>query len=398
MKRVLCVFLMVLLLVQMLCVCAGAEVYTGRAIDVEAVVKANTGATNLSEEEKEFFENAVKCNIHFNLNTDTGELDIYCGEMPTAFGEVEYMLSYIAPHWVPWQNENPGAFSTQMGANGYLEFIPENALLQDVTTVRVHEGVGSIGRYSLAYGYQIKEVYLPHSLKKINNTVFYQCENLETVYYAGNENDFEKVVFDEKRNWAGQDQDGNNTIDEWEATFYLQDKIHFGESVTVVCKNEEGDTITKYTVGGYFVGDPYEIKPAALEGLTYVGEEQLITGKFKKNDSTVYTMTYHCDHDYQLKNPNIGCSSFCTKCGRTNPNPPEDHVWGEPVVISERGFLTPLDQNVVCQRCNASVKEYKNPYGPYICIGVAAPVLLAGIAFAIIVPIRKHKKMKDMTW
>ena len=40
MKRVLCVFLMVLLLVQMLCVCAGAEVYTGRAIDVEAVVKA----------------------------------------------------------------------------------------------------------------------------------------------------------------------------------------------------------------------------------------------------------------------------------------------------------------------------------------------------------------------
>lgn len=395
MKRMFCAFLLVALLVPMFCIGASAEIYEGRAVDVEAVVKANTGAINLSEEDREFFENAVTCKINFKLDTEKGELLIYCDEATT---DVQYMLPYVAPHWVPWQNENPGAFSSQIGEGGYLEFDPDDSLLQNVKTVRVQEGIGSLGRYSLAYGYQIEEVYLPHSLMKINHTVFYQCKNLETVYYAGNKADFEKVVVDGKRNWVGEDQDGNNTIDEWEATSHVTDKIHFGESVTVVCKNEEGDTIKKYTVGGYFPGDEYVITPAVLEGLTYVGEKTEITGKFKKNDSTVYEMVYHCDHDYQLKNPDIPCSSFCTKCGRLDPDPSVEHTWGDPVVVSERGFLTPLNQSVICQKCNAKVTEYKTPYGPIVCIAVAGPILLAGIACAIILPIRKRKKMKDMTW
>ncbi len=395
MKKALCVCLMICMLVPVLCIGTGAEIYTGRAVDVEAVVKANTGATNLSEEDREFFENAITHKINYKLDTEKGELDIYCDEGSTG---VQYMLSYIAPHWVPWQNENPGDFSTQIGEGGYLEFVPENSLLQYVKTVRVHEGIGSLGRYSLAYGYQIEEVYLPHSLFKINHTVFYQCENLKTIYYAGNQKDFEKVVIDAKRNWVGTDKDGNNTIEEDEVTSRFTDKIHFGESVTVVCKNEEGDVIEKYTVGGYFVGDEYTITPKTLEGLEYVGEKTEITGKFKKNDKTEYELVYHCDHDYQLRFPKVPCSSFCTKCGRANPEPPVEHTWGEPVVVSERGFLTPLNQSVICEKCNAKVTEYKNPYGPIICIAVAAPILLTGIVFAIVTPIRKRKKLKDMTW
>ena len=112
MKKALCAILMVLLLVPMFCIGTSAEIYTGRAVDVEAVVKANTGATNLSEEDREFFENAVTCKINYKLDTEKGVLDIYCDEGVT---DVQYMLSYIAPHWVPWQNENPGEFSTQMG-------------------------------------------------------------------------------------------------------------------------------------------------------------------------------------------------------------------------------------------------------------------------------------------
>ena len=395
MKRILCAILMVLMLASTLCVGVGAEIYEGRAVDVEAVVKANTGAANLSDEDREFFENAVTCKIYYKLDTEKGELLIYRDETVT---DVQYMLPYIAPHWVPWQNENPGEFSSQIGSGGYLEFEPEKSLLQNVKTVRVQEGIGSLGRYSLAYGYQIEDVYLPHSLMKINHTVFYQCENLKNVYYAGNKKDFEKVVLDAKRNWVGEDQDGNDTIDEWEATFKLEDKIHFGESVTVVCKNEEGDVITKYTVGGYFVGDEYRITPPQMQGLTYVGEQSEIVGTFKKDDKSEYVLTYRCEHDYQLRFPSVPCSSFCTKCGRSNPDFHDQHTWGEPVVVSEYGFLTPLNQSVICQKCNAKVTEYKAPYGPIVAICVAVPILLAGIVLAIVLPIRKRRKMKYMTW
>ena len=67
-------------------------------------------------------------------------------------------------------------------------------------------------------------------------------------------------------------------------------------------------------------------------------------------------------------------------------------------MTSKRGFLTPLDQVTVCEKCNARVAEYKDPYGPIICICVAAPILLAGIVLAVVIPIRKRKKLKDMTW
>lgn len=376
MKRILCALLLVVTLVPMFCIGAGAEIHKGLAVDVEAVVKANTGFYP-SEEDREFFENALSYQINYKLDTETGVLDIMCGTDENGNKKPEFMLPYIAIHWVPWQN---------------------NDLLKSVKTVKVEEGIGSMGRYTLSYADSLEEVYLPHSIKKINRQVFYQCPNLKKVYYAGNEADFNKVVLDEVRNWTGTDQDGNNTIDEWEVDFKLKERIHFGESVTVVCKNEEGDTIQKYTVGGYFAGDEYKITPLALEGLTYVGEKSEITGKFKKNDSTVYELTYHCDHNYQLRFPDVPCSSFCKKCGRSNPNPPVEHTWGAPVVISERGFVTPLNQSVICQKCNAKVTEYKYPYGPIICIAVAGPILLAGIALAIIVPIRKRKKMKDMTW
>ncbi len=376
MKRIFCALLLVALLVPMFCIGAGAEIRQGLAVDVAEVIRQNNGIYN-SEEDREFFENAMSYKINYKLDTDTGLLEIFCGTDENGNKKPEYMLPYIALHWVPWQN---------------------NDLIKEVKTVKVEEGIGSMGRYTLSYADALEEVYLPHSIKKINRQVFYQCPNLKTVYYAGNEADFNKIVLDEVRNWTGTDQDGNNTIDEWEVDFKLEEKIHFGESVTVVCKNEEGDTVSKYTVGGYFSGDEYKITPIALEGMTYVGEAQEITGKFKKNDDTVYELTYRCDHNYQLRFPNVPCSSFCRNCGRSNPEFHDMHTWGEPVVVSERGFLTPLNQSVICQQCNAKVTEYKNPYGPIICIAVAAPILLAGIAFAIIVPIRKHKKMKDMTW
>jgi len=376
MKRILCIFLLAVMLVPMLCIGAGATVYEGLAVDVAEVIKQNNGVYN-SEEDREFFENALSYKIKYKLDTETGVLDITCGTDENGNKKTEFMLPYIALHWVPWQN---------------------NDMMKSVKTVRVEEGIGSMGRYTLAYADSLKEVYLPHSIKKINRTVFYQCKSLEAVYYAGNKNDFNKVVLDEIRNWTGTDQDGNNTIDEWEVDFTLLDKIHYGESVTVNCRNEEGDLITKYTVGGYFPGDPYTITPLAMEGLTYVGDQAQITGQFKEGDDTVYELVYHCDHEYKLRFPNVPCSSFCTKCGRSNPDVHDLHTWGEPVVVSERGFLTPLDQSVICQQCNAKIREYEYPYGPIVSVAIAAPILVTGIVLAIVIPIRKRKKVKDMTW
>ena len=376
MKKALCVFLMVLLLVPTLCVGAGAEVYEGLAVDVAEVIRQNNG-TYTSEEDIEFFENALSHKINFKLDTVTGELNILCGIDENGNKKSEYMLPYIALHWVPWQN---------------------NDLIKSVKTVRLEEGVASLGRYTLSYTEALEEVYLPHSLKKINRQAIYQSPNLKAVYYAGNKDDFNKILLDEVRNWTGTDQDGNNTIDEWEVDFFLKDKIHFGESVTVVCKNEEGDVIQSYTVGGYFVGDEYTITPPALEGMTYVGEQARIVGKFESGDDTEYELVYHCEHEYKLRNPKVACSSFCTKCGRSNPDVHDLHDWSDPIVVSERGFLTPLNQSVICKKCNAKISEYEYPYGPIICIAVAGPILLAGITFAIDYPIRRKKKMRDMTW
>ena len=379
------------------------NVITGLAVDVEAVVQANTGKdiSKFSKEELDFFEKAVNSKIQYTLDLGNNALTIFCGKNADGTLAEQHMLSYIAPHWVPWQNETPGVFNSEfvsVGESAVVKFDYEKAALQQVQTVYIEEGVGSVGRYSFAYAGALKEVYLPHSLQKIDRTAFYQCDKLETVYYAGNENDFNKVILDEVRNWNGIDTSGNNTIEENEVTSRLTDKIHFGESVTVLCKNEEGDTITRYTVGGYFSGDEYTLRPLELEGLTYVGSESEITGKFKKNDTTVHEFVYHCEHNYQQKHSSVACSSFCTKCGRADPNPAVAHSWSEPVVVSERGFLTPLNQSVICTKCNAKISEYKDPYGPLVMICVAAPILLAGIVFAIVTPIRKRKKLKDMTW
>lgn len=377
MKKVVCTLLLILLLVPVFSFNASAQIYSGRALDDKWILEDFTGQT-MDADTLEALQLAAYYRVEYSLDTLEGELNIYCGVDENGKKIEQMMLPYARINWVPWQN---------------------NGLLDYVKTARIEEGVKSVGRYSFAYAENLETVYLPHSIRKINVTTFYQCENLETVYYAGTEQDFvNRILFDETRNWYGEDQDGNNTVEEDEVIFTLKDKIHFGESVTVRCENEEGELITAYTVGGYFIGDEYEIEPLEIEGLTYVGEEEKITGKFKKNDSTVHVFTYHCDHEYVVEDPSVPCGSFCTKCGGVDPEPPVEHTWGETVIKSERGFLTPLESEISCEVCKAKVSEYKQPYAIYICIGVAVPVLLTGIAFAIIVPIRKRKKIKDLTW
>ena len=367
MKKVFCLILTALMLVGALCVPAGAELITGRALDQDWILDDFSGSADA--EDREAFFLAPYYRMMYSLDTETGELNIYCGTDEEGNVVYEKMLPYAKDSWVPWKKNR-----------------------DLVKTAYIHEGVQSFGRYSFVDCDNLTELYLPHSIRRINRTALWNCNSVETVYYAGTRKDFvERIIYEDVRNWC-------ENSSEYDLLYKMEDKIHYGESVGVICKNEEGDTFKTYTVGGYFVGDKYTIVPEVYEGLRYVGKEAQISGKFKSGDTTVYELIYHCDHEYSVKDPSKPCGSFCKYCGRLDPEPPVAHSWGETVVKTERGLLTPLEQTVTCSVCAGKQEEFKQPFGLYIGIGVTGVILLTGICCAIILPIRKKKKMKDMTW
>ena len=367
MKRVSCFALTLLLLVGAFCLPAGAEIISGRALDQDWILDDFGGSEDADDREAFFL--APYYRMMYTLDTETGELNIYCGTDDEGNVVYEKMLPYARDNWVPWKKNR-----------------------EYIKTAYIHEGVQSLGRYSFVDCDSLTELYLPHSIRRINRTSLYNCDAVETIYYAGTRKDFrERIIYEETRNWCEKSS-------EYDLLYKLEDKIHYGESVGVLCKNEEGDIIKTYTVGGYFVGDKYTIVPEEYEGLTYVGEKTEITGKFKENDSTTYELIYHCDHQYSVKDPSKPCGSKCIYCGRLDPNPPVEHTWNEADVKSERGFLTPLNQSVSCSVCGGKQEEYKQPYVLYIGVAGACVVFAGAIVAAIVIPLRKKKKIKDLTW
>ncbi len=377
MKRVICLAVLLFTLLPLCFLSVGAEVYAGRALDDKWILEDHR-KEELTPEELEAIALAGHYRVQYSLDTDTGVLRIFCDTDENGQRIEQAMLPYADYRWVPWHKEEQ---------------------MNSIKTAYIEEGVLSVGRYSFYLCSSVEEVYIPHSVRKIDRTAFYQCKNLKAVYYAGNEDDFwSRVNFDEVRNWYAEDNDGDGLENADEIKARVKDKIVFGESVKVVCKNEEGDEISSFTVGGYARGEAYTVTAPEIAGLTFVGEQAKIEGKFKKNDDTVHELIYHCDHEYVVSDPSKPCGSFCKHCGRQNPEPPVAHDWDDVEVRSKRGFLTPLDQSIRCKVCGAKVREYKIPYAPIICIAVAGPILLAGLVFAVVYPVRKKRQMKDMTW
>ena len=377
MKRLICLFVLLLTLVPFFAMSVSAEVYTGEAINREWILEDVTGR-EMTDEEIEAIALAAYYRVQYKLDTETGELRIFCDTDENGKKVEQKMLPYAHYMWLPWQS---------------------NGVMNTIKTCYIEEGVLSVGRYSFYRCDSIEEVYIPHSVRKIDRTTFYQCKNLEAVYYAGNEEDFwKRVNLDEVRNWYAEDADGDGLENETEIKEKLKDKLVFGESVKVVCKNQDGDEITSFSIGGYNRGDSYTVVAPEIEGVTYTGEQKEFSGTFKRNDDTVWELTYHCDHEYAVADPSKPCGSFCKHCGRQDPNPPAEHEWDSVEVRSERGFLTPMDQSVKCKVCGTKVREYKGPLAPIICIAVAGPILIAGIVFAIVYPIRQRRKLKENTW
>ncbi len=374
MKKILCLMLTAILLFAAMITPTAARVVTGRAFVDEAIYEEyNPEFLDEVDNLTEMQRFATYYQVQYTLDTDSGLLEIYCGTDADGNVKPQEMMSYARRTWVPW---------LQVGQYNKIE----KAVLKD--------GIGSLGRYTFWGAINLKEIYLPHSVKQIDRTAVYQCPKLETVYYAGNEADFlANVRYDEVRNW--QTEDGTTT---GEIVYKLYDKIHFGESVTVNCLNQEGEIAKSYTVGGYFPGDEFSIIPQEYDGMTYVGEESEITGKFKKGDSRVYTLQYECDHEYVVKDPEAPCGSMCKHCRRADPNPTAEHEWEVYYTNSERGMLSPLDRVMICENCGMTHDEYAQPYMFYIGIGLAAAVIVTAVTLAIVIPVRRRKRLREMTW
>ncbi len=391
MKRILCAFLTALLLVSGFSLGTGAEIISGRALDEDWILDRdsltsgsnnNSGSqgeasidgmegANLDADDIEAYTLAPYYRMEYTLDTETGELNIFCGKGED--GEIVYqqMLPYAKASWVPWMKSNQK---------------------KKIKTAIIHDGVQSVGRYSFYNCDTLETVYIPHSVVKINRTTFYNCDNLKTIYYAGTEKDFfYNILYDSVRNGVVDDVTGDQLTD-------IRDLIHYGESVGVVCKNQDGQTFYTYTVGGYFAGDKYTIVPKEMEGMTYTGEKSEITGKFKNGDDTVYVLEYTCEHEYIVEDPSKPCGKFCIYCGQIDPETKDEHEWQEPAVTSERGMLTPLQQSVTCKVCGAKVEEFKQPYILYVGVIGSGVVIGTAVILAIVIPIRRRKKLRDMTW
>lgn len=368
MKRILCFALLLCCIVPLLMMPTGAaKVTTDRALNQDWILDSMGD----DPDDAEAFRLAPYYRMMYSFDHDTGVLDIYCGQNEEGETVYEKMLPYAKMTWVPWNT---------------------NGIKNNIKVARLADGVQSLGRYAFVECKQLEELYLPHSIYKINRTAVYNCKNLKTIYYAGNKEDFfYNIIYDEVRNGIVDDSTGELVLD-------MRDLIHYGESVGVICKNQDGDVIKTYTVGGYFVGDSYKIVPEQIEGLTYIGKESEITGKFKENDDTVYELVYHCEHDYKVMNPAVPCGSFCAKCGKSNPDPAVPHTWGAREVVSERSLFKPLDATTTCTVCNAKRTEYKQPIVVYVAPVVLGVLVITGVVLAIVLPLRHRKKMKEMTW
>ena len=139
MKKILFLCFLLALFTALLLLPAAAEVFEGDAVNrdqVNEMVSFNS--------------------IQYRLDTESGELRIFCGES----GE-QPMLSYVYTKWVPWLSD---------------------ALRGEVETVVIEKGVTAIGKNAFFGCENLREVYIADSVKLIEESVFYGCASLQKIH------------------------------------------------------------------------------------------------------------------------------------------------------------------------------------------------------------------------
>lgn len=358
MKRIAFYIAFFALLVAAFCIGASAQIYEGRALD-EAYIHNNSHA---SEGYRETIELAAYYDVQYHFDTETGVLRIFCGET-----NPQKMLPYADGDWVPW---------TKYYLRPYIK------------TVIIEEGILSVGMFSFYQCENLETVYLPSSLLRVDQTSFYECPKLSKIYYAGNESDFRKYVeFQDKRNSYTGGAVERKAID----------LVSFGESVTVHCKNQDGEIFRSYKVGGFSVGDTFHIVPPEIKGLSYVGKKAEINGVFALADAREYVLEYICAHEYEQKEELQYCSQFCIYCGCCDPAFEDEHTW----VVKKDVARGLFRDGVLKKHCAVCGLDRQQKEFAYIwTIGFCASILVFATAIfcAIFFPVRKKVRIKRLTW
>ena len=226
MKRALPFLLIFATLLSLFSLTGSATVYSGRALDEDHIMERPPSFEGESDPlDSEMYDLANYYQIQFHLDTDTGVLRIFCHPDKNP----QKMLPYAQGKWVPWTKDYMRPF---------------------IKTVVIEEGVLSVGRFSFKDCENLETVYLPSSILRVDQTTFWECPKLKTIYYAGNREDFAKYV-----EW----QDTRNSYTGGGAEVKARDLVVYGESVTVLCKNQDGEVFQSYSVGGYSAGDEFAI-------------------------------------------------------------------------------------------------------------------------------------------
>ena len=387
MKRVLFFVFLTSLFLVLFCVCASAEVYEGRASDEDYIL--NRDESNDEGLVDPDFELAGYYKVRYRLDTDSGVLRIFID--PEYASKPHKMLNYAKAEWVPWTKDHMRPY---------------------IKTVIIEEGILSVGRFSFWQCENLREVYIPHSVLRIDQSTFYECPRLKTLYYAGTREDFENLV---------EYQDLRNSYTGGGKEVKAIDLIHYGVSVRVRYRNQDGEYFRDFSVGSYHVGDTYVIEPEVMEGLRYVGKvkpDTLLgklqalfkkkqpadsyTGTYKKdNTGIVYEFEYYCEHEYEFADPTKICSNACIYCGCANPIFEDEHNFVVKKDI-KGGFFKDRDMEKECSICELTRTEYKQAPWSGVAILASAIVIFFAIAAAVALPIifhcRKKKKEKTLSW
>lgn len=365
MKKIIPFLLLFATLLSLFALSSSATIYSGRALD-EAYITGKPPSYEGENDplDSEAYELANYYQIQFHLDTDTGVLRIYCHPDKNP----QKMLPYAQGEWVPW---------TKSSMSPYIK------------TVIIEEGVLSVGRFSFMYCENLETVYLPHSILRVDQTTFWECPKLKNIYYAGTREDFAKYV-----EW----QDTRNSYTGGNAEVKARDLVTYGESVTVFCKNQDGEIFQGYSVGGYRAGDEFTIAARDFgEKVTLVSKKSEYTGKFRKGDGREFVFEYHCEHEYQFADPTVACSSKCIHCGCADPSYEDEHKWNVKKDVA-RGLFTAGELDKTCAMCGLHRSDSGVAYIWYVGAGLGGLVLLTGATLAVVLPIRHHKKKRDMVW
>ena len=103
MKRICCLFVLLFTLLPLCFVNAGAEIYSGRAINDEWILEDVSGR-ELTQEEIEAIALAAYYSVEYELDTETGVLRIFCGKDENGEKIEQKMLPYAHYMWLPWQS------------------------------------------------------------------------------------------------------------------------------------------------------------------------------------------------------------------------------------------------------------------------------------------------------